>query len=54
MLYRYPHLLHQEAGIHILGYPFSELVGKCQFVVLDIGLKTIILDLVREFLFKFA
>ena len=37
MLYRYPHLLHQEAGIHILGYPFSELVGKCQFVVLDIG-----------------
>ena len=54
VLYRYPHLLHQEASIHILGYPFPQLVGKCQFVVLDVGFETVILDLVRKFLFKFA
>lgn len=27
-LHRYPHFLHQEAGVHVLGHSFAELVGE--------------------------
>ena len=54
LLDAYPHFLHQEASIHILGDSFSKLVGEGQLIVMNVGFKTIIADFVGEMLFQFT
>ena len=47
------HLSHQEAGIHVLRDPLSQLVGETQFVVPDIRLKAVVGDVLRKLIDQF-
>ena len=44
----YPHFLHQEAGIHVLGDSFFQFVGEGQLVVLNVGFEAIVAYLIGE------
>lgn len=43
-----PHLLHQEAGVHVPGDSGAQAVGEGQLVVGDVCLEAVVADVVGE------
>jgi hypothetical protein len=48
----YPHFLHQEASIHVLGNAFSQFVGESQLIMLNVCFEAVIADFVGEMLYQ--